>query len=75
MMHRHHICLFRTHVVQLPLRFLPRSAKGECPIYKDRNGKMIPAMCADYGFRSGSGRLYQEFYGEVPKDVWQLVRS
>lgn len=30
-------------------------------------------MCADYGFRSGAGRLYQEGYGEVPKNVWQLV--
>ena len=30
-------------------------------------------MCADYGFRSGSGRLYQEHYGETPKGVWDLV--
>ncbi|GLC63666.1 hypothetical protein PLESTF_000061000 [Pleodorina starrii] len=32
-------------------------------------------MCADYGFRSGAGRLYQEGYGEVPKDVWQLAKD
>jgi hypothetical protein len=51
------------------------SGKGECPLYVDRDGKVIPAMCADYGFRSGAGRLYQESYGEVPKDVWQLVRA
>ncbi len=44
-------------------------------MYVDSKGKVIPAMCADYGFRSGSGRLYQEGYGEVPKDVWQLVSS
>ncbi|KAG2495749.1 hypothetical protein HYH03_006346 [Edaphochlamys debaryana] len=48
---------------------------GECPLFQDREGKIIPAMCADYGFRSGSGRLYQESYGEVPKDVWQLAKD
>ena len=32
-------------------------------------------MCADYGFRSGSGRLYQEHYGETPKGVLDLVRE
>ena len=30
-------------------------------------------MCADYGFRSGAGRLYQEHYGETPKGVLDLV--
>lgn len=30
-------------------------------------------MPADYGFRAGAGRLYQEHYGEVPKNVWELV--
>ncbi|GLI68895.1 hypothetical protein VaNZ11_013442 [Volvox africanus] len=49
--------------------------KGECPLFKDRKGKIIPAMCADYGFRSGAGRLYQEGYGEVPKDVWELAKD
>ncbi|GIL99273.1 hypothetical protein Vretimale_4432 [Volvox reticuliferus] len=49
--------------------------KGECPLYKDPKGKIIPAMCADYGFRSGAGRLYQEGYGEVPKDVWELAKD
>lgn len=34
---------------------------------------VLQAMCADYGFRSGAGRLYQDHYGEVPKGVWQLV--
>lgn len=29
-------------------------------------------MCWDYGFRSGSGRLYQERYGEVPGNVFQM---
>ncbi|KXZ56602.1 hypothetical protein GPECTOR_1g541 [Gonium pectorale] len=57
-----------------PLRAAKRG-KGECPIYVDSKGKVIPAMCADYGFRSGSGRLYQESYGEVPSDVWQLAKD
>lgn len=34
---------------------------------------MLQALCADYGFRSGSGRLYQEDYGEVPKSAGELV--
>lgn len=33
----------------------------------------LQALCADYGFRSGSGRLYQEDYGEVPKSAGELV--
>lgn len=33
------------------------------------------AMCADYGFRSGAGRLYQDKYGEVPKSIVDLVRQ
>lgn len=32
-------------------------------------------MCADYGFRSGSGRLYSEHYGETPGSVWDLAKS
>ncbi|EFJ52002.1 hypothetical protein VOLCADRAFT_79367 [Volvox carteri f. nagariensis] len=61
----------RVHAVAAPI--IP--GKGECPLYRDRTGKLIPAMCADYGFRSGAGRLYQESYGEVPKDVWQLAKD
>lgn len=30
-------------------------------------------MCCDYGFRAGSGRLYQEKYGEVPGNVFEMV--
>ncbi|PNW85119.1 hypothetical protein CHLRE_03g172500v5 [Chlamydomonas reinhardtii] len=51
------------------------TGEGECPLFQTREGKIVPAMCADYGFRSGSGRLYQEGYGEVPKDVWQLAKD
>ncbi len=35
----------------------------------------VQVMCCDYGFRSGFGRLYQEGYGEVPKNVFELVRN
>lgn len=30
-------------------------------------------MCCDYGFRSGSGRLYEDHYGEVPNNVFKIV--
>lgn len=30
-------------------------------------------MSVDYGFRSGSMRLYQEEYGSVPSNVFKLV--
>lgn len=30
-------------------------------------------MSVDYGFRSGSMRLYQEEYGSVPSNVFRLV--
>lgn len=31
------------------------------------------AMAADYGFRAGAGRLYEDHYGEVPTSVVELV--
>ncbi len=31
-------------------------------------------MCADYGFRSGNMRLYQDEYGSVPGSAFALVR-
>jgi len=34
---------------------------------------MIRVMCCDYGFRTGSGRLYQDMYGEVPDNVFAIV--
>ncbi len=44
-----------------------------CQLFYDRDGRVTPAMCADYGFRAGSGRLYEEHYGAAPKGVWELV--
>jgi hypothetical protein len=32
-------------------------------------------MCADYGFRSGNMRLYQDEYGSVPGNIFSLVRN
>ena len=34
----------------------------------------LQAMCCDYGFRSGVGRLYQGRSGEIPKNFFALVR-
>jgi hypothetical protein len=35
----------------------------------------LQVMCCDYGFRSNSGRLYQEGYGKIPLSMWHLVRQ
>lgn len=35
----------------------------------------LQVMCCDYGFRSNSGRLYQEGYGQIPRSAWNLVSS
>ena len=43
-------------------------------IFLDENtGERIAVMPADYGFRSGSGRLYQSSYGAVPESAWGLA--
>ena len=31
-------------------------------------------MCGDYGFRSGTGKIYEETDGSIPSNIWQLVR-
>lgn len=36
-------------------------------------GERIKVMPADYGFRSGSGRLYQNSFGAVPTSAWGLA--
>ncbi len=45
------------------------------PVFLDKAGQRIRAMPADYGFRSGAGRLNEERYGDVPDNVWELVRG
>jgi ubiquinol oxidase len=52
-----------------------RPDEDECPLFLDKEGKLIQPMCADYGFRSGAGRLYMDHYGETPGSVWDLVRA
>jgi len=43
--------------------------------FEDESGERIPVMPADYGFRSGAGRLYQDGYGGVPASVFELAIS
>ena len=38
-------------------------------------GDRIPVMSADYGFRSGAGRLYGDSYGAVPRSIFELSMS
>ncbi len=52
-----------------------RFTEDECQVFLDREGNVVMPMCADYGFRSGAGRLYMDRYGETPGSVWDLVRG
>lgn len=54
-------------------RISTRTLDAECPIHFNQNGQVIKPMYTDYGFRSGTRRLYQEDYGKAPKGVWQLA--
>ena len=44
-------------------------------VFEDDSGEKIPVMSADYGFRSGAGRLYQDDYGGVPSSILDLSVS
>ncbi len=44
-------------------------------IFEDDAGERIQVLSADYGFRSGAGRLYQDGYGGVPKSIVELSVS
>ena len=44
-------------------------------VFEDEQGDKIPVMSADYGFRSGAGRLYQDGYGGVPRSILELSIS
>jgi len=44
-------------------------------VFADASGRVIRPMVVDYGFRSGSGRLYMKSYGETPKGVVDLAKS
>mmetsp|Transcript_27369 Transcript_27369/g.70484 ORF Transcript_27369/g.70484 Transcript_27369/m.70484 type:complete len:444 (-) Transcript_27369:618-1949(-) len=49
-----------------------RDADGS-RLFVDKEGQVTKAMAADYGFRAGAGRLYEEHYGEVPSSVIELA--
>ena len=38
------------------------------------SGETINVLKHDYGFRTGGSRLYDEHYGEVPSNIFSLVR-
>ena len=44
-----------------------------CQTSDSPNKVALQAMCCDYGFRSGFGRLYQGGDGEIPKNLFELV--
>ncbi|CAD7699613.1 unnamed protein product [Ostreobium quekettii] len=46
--------------------------RSECDTVYDRNGDIVEVMCCDYGFRSGTRRMYQEGFGEIPLSAWEL---
>lgn len=37
------------------------------------DGKRVEVMGQDLGYRSGSGRMYQEGYGQIPESGWSLA--
>ncbi|KAK9866364.1 hypothetical protein WJX84_011013 [Apatococcus fuscideae] len=43
-----------------------------CDVVFGSNGDVTQVMCCDYGFRSGFGRLYQDQFGEIPKNFFSL---
>ena len=49
------------------------NAGEDCAVFVTPDGSIQEVMCADYGFRSGFGRLYQGGDGEIPKNFFQLV--
>ena len=51
------------------------NAGEDCAVFLTPDGSIQEVMCADYGFRSGFGRLYQGGDGEIPKNFFQLVRG
>ena len=48
-------------------------ATGDLIFIDKSTGEHIKVMPADYGFRSGSGRLYQDNFGAVPTSAWGLA--
>jgi len=55
----------------------PKDFRGnneeDCRILYDREGNIQQVMCGDYGFRSGTGKIYEETDGSIPKSMWELA--
>lgn len=51
---------------------LDSDGNGTCDVVFGANGDVTQVMCCDYGFRSGFGRLYQDQFGEIPKNFFSL---
>lgn len=53
-------------------KLVQETVDDTCPTFIDSSGAIMEVMCSDYGFRSGSMRLYQESSGSVPDNVFVL---
>eukprot|EP00873_Tetraselmis_striata_P028119 jgi/Tetstr1/448383/TSEL_035663.t2 len=47
--------------------------EDECRTFTDRDGNFSAVMCGDYGFRSGTGKIYEETDGTIPDSIWTLA--
>ncbi|KAG1680404.1 hypothetical protein FOA52_015495 [Chlamydomonas sp. UWO 241] len=47
-------------------QYLESPAVKDCVVFIDRDDQMVPILCCDYGFRSGTGRMYQDADGKLP---------
>ena len=68
----------RHHEVQQQLAHSRRLVLGcsdELVFSDASSGDRITVLSADYGFRSGSGRLYMDSYGAVPLSIFELSAS
>ncbi|KAJ9518719.1 hypothetical protein QJQ45_018695 [Haematococcus lacustris] len=45
----------------------------ECAVYVGRDGKFVEVMCCDYGYRAGSGRMYNTDSGTIPMSGVQMA--
>eukprot|EP01025_Chloroclados_australasicus_P057175 TRINITY_DN7117_c0_g1_i13.p2 TRINITY_DN7117_c0_g1~~TRINITY_DN7117_c0_g1_i13.p2 ORF type:complete len:450 (+),score=69.27 TRINITY_DN7117_c0_g1_i13:187-1536(+) len=46
--------------------------EGPCDSFIDNEGNFIPVMCCDYGFRTGTMRVYSEKRGTIPKNLFAI---
>jgi len=48
-------------------------ADAGCQVFEDRDGDLVETMCCDYGFRTGSGRIYEVDDGAIPSSGLTLA--